>query len=53
MIFISPDLKLMAKGTRDNLLYGNKKVTPTMVQDMEKQKEILRKLAETKIKLNK
>jgi hypothetical protein len=43
----------MAKGNRDNLLYGNKKVTPTTVQDMDKQREILRKLAEAKIKMNK
>lgn len=53
MIFISPDLKAMAQGKRDNLLDGNKKVAPTVVADPEKQKEILRRLSETKIKLNK
>jgi len=43
----------MAKGKRDGLLEGNQKKTSELVQSIEKQKEIIRKLEQTKIKMNK
>jgi len=52
MIFISPMLKDLAKGKRDNLIDGKEKTENKMV-DPNKQKEMLRRLAETKVKMNK
>lgn len=53
MLFISPLLTNMAKGKRDDLLEGSKKNNVAAPVDPAKQKDMLRKLSETKIKLNK
>lgn len=53
MLFISPILTSMAKGKIDGMIEGNKKKTPELIRDLEKEKEIIRKLSENKIKLNK